>query len=84
MTSSTPSRGDETPPRYSYFLWFITDDTQLPVVHDRAIKDPSNEIYLSIASVWEAVIKDALGKLPLSGPAFVFLPEERIKHGIAP
>jgi hypothetical protein len=48
------------------FLWYISADPQLPAAFRDAIRDPANEVYLSVASVWEAVIKYALGKLPLS------------------
>jgi hypothetical protein len=47
------------------FLWYISADPQLPVAFRDAIRDPANEVYLSAASVWEAVIKHALGKLSL-------------------
>ena len=50
------------------FLWYISADPQLPVAFRDAIRDPANEVYLSVASVWEAVIKYALGKLPCRRP----------------
>ena len=50
------------------FLWYITADDQLPESAQDAIRDPANASYLSVASVWEAVIKYDLGKLPLPGP----------------
>jgi PIN domain nuclease of toxin-antitoxin system len=65
------------------FLWFITNDPKLPANYALAIRDPANVVHLSIAATWEAVIKYALGKLPLPGPAHIFLPDERINHGIA-
>jgi PIN domain nuclease of toxin-antitoxin system len=65
------------------FLWHLTDDTRLPAPFLAAILDPTNEVYLSAASVWEAVVKYQLGKLPLPGPPDVFLPAERQAHGIA-
>ena len=34
----------------------------------RAIRDPANEAWLSVASVWEMVIKAQLGKLTLRVP----------------
>ena len=49
------------------FLWYISADPQLPVPFRDAVRDPANEVSLSVASVWEAVIKYALGKLPLPG-----------------
>jgi len=65
------------------FLWFITGDDRLPDHWRDAIRDPTNAAYLSVASVWEAVIKQQLGKLPLPGPAETFLPEERDRHRIS-
>ena len=39
------------------FLWFISGDAKLrPELRD-AIQDAANEVYLSVASVWEAVVK---------------------------
>ena len=55
------------------FLWYITADPRLPESFRAAIREASNEVYLSAASVWEAVIKHNLGKLPLPGcPADYF------------
>ena len=67
------------------FIWFVEDDKQLPVKAKRLIENPGNEIYLSIASLWEIAIKLQLKKLELSQPlekvmelaalnGFVFLP----------
>ena len=47
------------------FLWYISADSRLPVAFRDAIRDPAHAVYLSVASVWEAVIKYAIGKLPL-------------------
>jgi len=65
------------------FLWYITADPKLPAAFLAAGQDPTNEVYLSVASVWEAVIKHNLGKLPLSAPPADFLPRQRDAHGIA-
>lgn len=65
------------------FLWYILADPQLPSVFRDAIRDPSNEAYLSVASVWEAVIKHTLGKLPLPEPPATYLPRQREAHRIA-
>jgi len=64
------------------FLWYITADPQLPVLARDAIRDPANEVYLSVASVWEAVIKYGIGKLPLPEPPTIFLPRQRELHRI--
>jgi PIN domain nuclease of toxin-antitoxin system len=65
------------------FLWYISADPQLPVAFRDAIRDPANEVYLSAASVWEAVIKCALGKLPLPEAPARYLPQQREAHRIA-
>ncbi|HEX4589699.1 MAG TPA: type II toxin-antitoxin system VapC family toxin [Gemmataceae bacterium] len=65
------------------FLWYITADPRLPAAFRTAISDPANEVYLSVASVWEAVIKHALGKLPLPTAPGEYLPQQRNAHGIA-
>lgn len=65
------------------FLWFISGDTQLsPDVRD-AIRDPDNEVYLSAISVWEAIVKYQLGKLPLPEHPETYLPKQRDLHQIA-
>ncbi|MFO0848498.1 MAG: type II toxin-antitoxin system VapC family toxin [Gemmataceae bacterium] len=66
------------------FLWYITADPCLPAAFLTAIREPANEVYLSDASVWEAVVKHALGKLPLPAPPAAYLPHQRAAHGIAP
>jgi len=64
------------------FLWYISADPQLPIAFRDAIRDPANEVYLSVASVWEAVIKFALGKLPLPEAPAEYLPRQREAHQI--
>jgi PIN domain nuclease of toxin-antitoxin system len=65
------------------FLWYISADPQLPTLYRDAIRDPGNEVYLSVASVWEAVIKHGLGKLPLPSAPETYLPQQRAAHQIA-
>ena len=65
------------------FLWYITADTKLPLGYQSAIQDPANEVFLSVASIWEAVIKFQLGKLPLPAAPEEFLPQQRIAHAIS-
>jgi PIN domain nuclease of toxin-antitoxin system len=65
------------------FLWYVTADPKLPATFRVAIQDPANEVYLSVASVWEAVIKHGLGKLPMPRPPAEYLPQQRDAHGIA-
>jgi PIN domain nuclease of toxin-antitoxin system len=64
------------------FLWYITADLRLPAPFLGAIREPTNEVYLSVASIWEAVIKHGLGKLPLPAPPAEYLPQQRQAHGV--
>jgi PIN domain nuclease of toxin-antitoxin system len=65
------------------FLWFISGDTRLPSDWRDSIRDTENEVYVSVVSFWEAVIKHALGKLPLPHPPEHYLPTQRARHQIA-
>jgi len=62
------------------FLWFISGDTQLSMDVRDAIRDPNNEVYLSAISVWEAIVKYQLGKLPLPEDPEMYLPKQRDLH----
>jgi PIN domain nuclease of toxin-antitoxin system len=65
------------------FLWFISGDNQLSADVRDAIRDPANEVYLSAISVWEAIVKYQLGKLPLPEQPETYLPNQRDLHQIA-
>lgn len=47
------------------FIWWDSDPAQLSATALEAIRDPANEVALSVASAWEMVIKAQLGKLTL-------------------
>ena len=51
------------------FLWWCADDRRLGSAECEAIRNPANEVYLSAASVWEIVLKQALGRLRVPEPA---------------
>ncbi len=65
------------------FLWFINGDSRLSTDVRDAIRDPDNEIYLSVVSVWESIVKYQLGKLPLPESPERYLPKQRNLHQIA-
>jgi PIN domain nuclease of toxin-antitoxin system len=46
-------------------LWIITDDNQLSNKVKKLFLDEENEIFLSIASLWEIAIKVSLNRLEL-------------------
>jgi PIN domain nuclease of toxin-antitoxin system len=65
------------------FLWYISGDTKLLAATRDAIRDPGNDVYLSVASVWEAIVKYQLGKLPLPQLAAQYLSQQWERHEIA-
>ncbi len=65
------------------FLWFISGDSRLSTNLRDSIRDLDNEIYLSVVSVWESVIKYQLGNLPLPEPPETYLPKQRELHQIS-
>ncbi len=48
-----------------------------------AIRDRDNEVYLSVVSIWETIVKYQLGKLTLPESAEIYLPKQRDRHQIA-
>lgn len=49
------------------FLWFVGNAKGLSKTAKTLIEDGQNEIFISIASLWEISIKTALGKLAING-----------------
>ena len=47
------------------FLWYLQDSKELSSKAAEILEDPSNNLWLSIASLWEISIKLGLGKLRL-------------------
>jgi PIN domain nuclease of toxin-antitoxin system len=64
------------------FLWFISGDPRLPAGWRDTIQRPQHEIFLSVVSLWETIIKYQLGKLPLPEPPERYLPIQRERHKI--
>jgi len=57
------------------FLWVLTDAPELSERAREVFQDPANEVFLSSVSVWEIVVKYALGRLPLPEPPERFVPQ---------
>ena len=62
------------------FLWFISADAPLSAAWRDRMRDPRNDVFLSVVSIWEAMVKYALGKLPLPHPPEEYLPPQRVQH----
>lgn len=55
------------------FLWIANDAKELSVQAKKLYQNPDNLVFLSSVSVWEIVVKNKLGKLPLPEEAEVFI-----------
>lgn len=64
------------------FLWAITDAPRLSAEQRAMFLDEANELHLSVASIWEMLIKAGLGKLPLPSPATEYLVRQMEKNRI--
>ena len=60
-------------------IWWAGRKRVVPAAAD-AIRSPENEVFVSVASVWEAEIKAASGKLKLTAE----LAAEPAEHGFSP
>lgn len=49
-------------------IWFLEGNKLLSKSRRRIIADSSNDVYVSIASLWEMAIKISIGKLILAKP----------------
>lgn len=65
------------------FLWLISDAPELSNRARQLVSEPSNNVYLSVASAWEIIVKNKIGKLPLPLPADQFVHQWRTCHQIA-
>jgi PIN domain nuclease of toxin-antitoxin system len=49
-------------------IWFITEDSKLPLASKRIIENPENNCFVSLATYWEMSIKHSLDRLHLQYP----------------
>ena len=64
------------------FIWFIEDNLSLSLRVRTLIEEPTSEVLLSVASVWEMAIKVSLGRLQLSQPFELFIPHQLLLNDI--
>ena len=65
------------------FLWFIENNNRLSAQWRTEIENPDNQVYLSVASVWECIIKYQIGKLNFPESPEVYLTKKRKQHLIS-
>jgi PIN domain nuclease of toxin-antitoxin system len=64
------------------FIWFVEDNPSLSSHARILIEEPTNDVFLSIASLWEMAIKISLSKLDLSQPFDLFIPNQLLLNDI--
>ncbi|SRR5579883_206078 len=64
------------------FLWLISDAPELSKKAKKLFLDQDNDLFLSLASIWEIAIKFSLGKLKLKQPIEKFLPAQLQENSI--
>lgn len=63
-------------------LWFMGGDPQLSAKARLLMDDEGNELFISVASLWEMAIKISIGKLSLGQPFEKLLPEQLHRNSI--
>ena len=62
------------------FLWLINEPNRLPESTLGAIRSQDNNVYLSVVSLWEIIVKHQIGKMPLPESPDHYIPDQREKH----
>jgi PIN domain nuclease of toxin-antitoxin system len=57
-------------------IWFLSGDARISAEARQLIEDDNNDLFVSIASLWEMAIKYSLGKLYLTQPFEVLFPAQ--------
>lgn len=65
------------------FVWFIEGNPRLSGQARLAIEDITNNIFLSVGSLWEMAIKVSIGKLQLNQPFEIVVPQQLRLNDIA-
>lgn len=65
------------------FLWSAGQPERLTASVRDALQNPENELFLSVASVWEIQIKIQIGKLTLPMPIETFVAVQRALNQIS-
>jgi PIN domain nuclease of toxin-antitoxin system len=64
------------------FIWFYSDPTKLSTRATQLLLDPASVLWLSTVSVWEIVVKNQLGKLPMTGDIEKIVTEQIRTNGV--
>jgi len=64
------------------FLWLRNAPEKIPEQVLAAYYDTDNDVFLSMASIWEMQIKHQLGKLELGLPLYTLIDEQCVNNGL--
>lgn len=65
------------------FLWLIDDSAKLSESAKKLFLNQKNELFLSLASVWELAIKTSIDKLTLKSTLEKFIPDQLQENSIS-
>ena len=65
------------------FLWYVSADRRLPAPTRNLIRATEHDVWLSVVSIWEIVVKAQIERLHLPGPAWAYASTQRERHAIA-
>ena len=63
------------------FLWFIEDNPRLST-KAKTLLESDTDLLISAASLWEIAIKMSIGKLSLTEPFELFIPNQLVSNAI--
>jgi PIN domain nuclease of toxin-antitoxin system len=64
------------------FIWWDSQASKIPAQTLALLKQPENELLVSVASLWEIQIKAHLGKLDLKAPLLEIVQRQEAENGI--
>jgi PIN domain nuclease of toxin-antitoxin system len=64
------------------FLWHINGTGNHSESAQSTIRDPNYSVFLSVASLWECVIKNSIGKIQFPGNPAEYLAGQALAHRI--
>jgi PIN domain nuclease of toxin-antitoxin system len=64
------------------FLWMALGSDRWPGRIAKQLRDPDNDVWLSVVSVWELAVKTGTGRLTLPSPAIDFVIDHRRRHRV--
>jgi PIN domain nuclease of toxin-antitoxin system len=65
------------------FIWWIQDDKRLSTAARALLRDRANEVFVSIATIWEIAIKVGVGRLRMPPELRVFLADQIARTGFS-